>query len=60
MQASRLPRAYVTVLRTRRNAFVEFAFALGDPELAVELVLPFAAFDELCARYDVHFLERTQ
>ncbi len=43
----------VTVRGTRRNAFVDFEFALDDGILAVELVLPLAAFDELCASYAI-------
>jgi phenol/toluene 2-monooxygenase (NADH) P0/A0 len=50
-------RRFVRVLGIRRASFVEFSFALGDPELAVELVLPFAAFVELCDRYHVETIE---
>lgn len=33
----------------RPDGFVEFDFAIGDPELSVELILPRAAFDEFCS-----------
>ena len=45
-------RSFVRVLRVRRATFVEFSFAHGDPDLSVELVLPYEAFVELCERYD--------
>ena len=48
---------YVRLLGTRRDAYVEFEFSLGDPDLAVELVLPFDEFMTFCRRYEVTFLE---
>jgi len=39
--------------------FVEFDFAIGWPELSVELVLPRAAFDDFCRRNAVTFLDPT-
>jgi phenol hydroxylase P0 protein len=39
-------QAYVRVLGVRLGKFVEFEFSLGDGVLAVELILPFAAFEE--------------
>jgi hypothetical protein len=33
--------------------FVEFEFAIGDPELAVELVLQFDQFRQFCATHQV-------
>lgn len=47
---------YVRVTGTREARFVEFEFAIGDPELAVELVLQFAQFREFCARHAVQHL----
>lgn len=38
-------------IRVRSNAgarFVEFDFAIGDPSLFVELIMPPAAFDAFC------------
>lgn len=48
---------YVRLLGTRRDTFVEFEFAIDDPELSVELVMPFEEFMQFCRRYDVEFLE---
>ncbi|TSE20386.1 Phenol hydroxylase subunit [Tepidimonas aquatica] len=51
-----ITRRFVRVT-AERGAFVEFDFAIGWPELSVELVLPRAAFEEFCARNAVTFLE---
>lgn len=50
---------FVRLLGTKRDTFVEFEFAIDDPELAVELVMPFGEFMEFCRRYGVEFLEPT-
>jgi phenol hydroxylase P0 protein len=42
------PQAYVCVLGTRLDRFVEFEFSLGDGDLSVDLILPIVAFDEFC------------
>lgn len=47
---------FVRVTGTRNARFVEFEFAIGDPELAVELVLQFDQFREFCARHAVRHL----
>jgi phenol hydroxylase P0 protein len=39
------------------DGFVEFDFAIGDPELNVELILPRTAFDEFCRMNKVMPLE---
>jgi phenol hydroxylase P0 protein len=39
-------QAYVRVLGVRLGQYVEFEYSLGDGDLAVELILPFAAFEE--------------
>jgi phenol hydroxylase P0 protein len=44
---------YVRVSGTRNERFVEFEFAIGDPELAVELVMQFEQFAEFCSRHQV-------
>ena len=49
-------RKYVRVLATLPSGLVEFAFAVGDPELTVELVMPKAAFDEFCASNQGEFI----
>ncbi|WP_449432150.1 phenol hydroxylase subunit [Pseudomonas putida] len=42
-----LPR-YVRVRSGEQDTFVEFDFAIGSPELYVELVLPRPAFQQFC------------
>lgn len=42
-------RSTVRVLGIRLDKYVEFEFSLNDPDLTVELVMPFTAFDEFCA-----------
>jgi phenol hydroxylase P0 protein len=42
-----MPR-YVRVRSAPEDAFVEFDFAIGYPELFVELVLPHRAFKQFC------------
>lgn len=39
---------FVRLRRVRADGFVEFDFAIGEPELSVELVMPVAAFNEFC------------
>ncbi len=41
-------QTFVRLLRHRRGGFVEFEYAIGDPDLAVELIMPVAAFEEFC------------
>lgn len=50
---------YVRVLSVRRERFVEFEFALGDPELSVELVMPFDRFEAFRTHNDAVLLEAT-
>ncbi|HEY0834389.1 MAG TPA: phenol hydroxylase subunit [Azospirillum sp.] len=49
--------AYIRVVGVRNNRFVEFEFSLNDEDLTVELILPIAAFDEFCRRYDAVVLD---
>lgn len=51
-----LSRRFVRV-SGRRGPFVEFEFALGDPDLRVDLVLPEAAFAAFCRTNAVVVLE---
>ena len=44
---------YVRVRQVVDDRFVEFDFAIGDPSLYVELVLPRDAFDTFCRHNDV-------
>ncbi|SDB81564.1 phenol 2-monooxygenase P0 subunit [Raineyella antarctica] len=39
-------RRFVRVTHVRENDLVEFDFAIGEPEIFVEMVLPRAAFEE--------------
>lgn len=41
-------RRYVRICEQRPDGFIEFEFAIGDPEMCVELMLPEAAFHEFC------------
>lgn len=50
-------RRYVRVCRHRPDGFIEFEFAIGEPELAVELMLPEQAFHEFCVANEVIVLD---
>lgn len=39
---------FVRLTKVRGDGFVEFDFAVGEPDLLVELVMPVAAFHEFC------------
>lgn len=41
-------RRYVRICERRPDGFIEFEFAIGDPAMCVELMLPEAAFHEFC------------
>ena len=45
------------VTELRKDGFVEFELAIGEPELFAELMLPAAAFDEFCVANKVIFLD---
>lgn len=51
-----ITRKFVRVMRTLPNGLIEFEFAIGDPDVAVELVMPKAAFDEFCANNQVEIM----
>lgn len=51
-----ITRKYVRVMNTMPNGLIEFVFAVGDPDVAVELVMPEAAFKEFCRANQVEFL----
>lgn len=53
-------RRYVRVCNQRADGFIEFEFAIGDPALCVELMLPEAAFHEFCLANEVIVLEPVQ
>ncbi len=42
---------FVRVIEERADGLVAFEFAIGWPELAVELLLPAPAFAEFCATH---------
>ncbi|MBP0048910.1 phenol hydroxylase [Marinobacterium sp. AK62] len=44
---------YIRVRSQPGDRFVEFDFAIGDPSLFVELVMPQGAFEAFCAANDV-------
>jgi len=44
---------WVRVVEMRANGMVEFEFAVGEPQLYVEMVMPRAAFEEFCAMHAV-------
>lgn len=39
---------YVRITNEDHNGFVEFDFAIGDPSIFLEMILPQAAFVEFC------------
>ncbi|MBD3654947.1 phenol hydroxylase subunit [Marinobacter sp.] len=41
-------RRFVRITGERADGFVEFDFAVGEPELFVEMILSRPAFDEFC------------
>ncbi len=53
MSPAAVVKKYVSVRRVIDNKFVEFNFAIGDPALFVELILPVAAYEEFCRANDV-------
>lgn len=46
-------KRYVRVRKIIKDEFVEFDFAIGEPSLYVELVLPKAAFESFCEHNNV-------
>jgi phenol hydroxylase P0 protein len=51
---------YIRVRSAPENKFVEFDFAIGHPELFVELVLPRAAFQLFCKHNNVIHMSSDQ
>lgn len=49
-------RRYVRLTQVRSDGFVEFEFAIGDPDLAVELILPADAYRAFCRDNHVLFI----
>lgn len=48
---------FVRVTSRREDGFVEFDFAIGSPDIFVELILPKAAFKGFCEQNQVVMLE---
>lgn len=48
---------YVRVTERRADGLVAFEFSIGWPELAVELMLPSAAFEAFCTNNRVQRLD---
>lgn len=53
-------KRYVRVRGLINDRFVEFDFAVGDPLLYVELLLPKAAFESFCRHNDVTMMTDEQ
>lgn len=51
---------YVRLREQRPDGFVVFDFAIGDPGLACELIMPLAAYQEFCASNHVVHLSDAQ
>ena len=47
-QQDLLNAKFVRIRHIRPNGLVEFDFAIGAPEIFVELIMPQFAFDEFC------------
>jgi phenol hydroxylase P0 protein len=50
-------RKYVRVRKFRSDGFVELEFAIGDPDMFVEMILPRSALAGFCADNDAILLE---
>lgn len=55
-----ISKRYVRVRNQLDNGLIEFDFAIGWPELNVELLLPPTAFNAFCAANKVEFLSPTE
>ncbi len=47
-------------IRKRVRGFVEFDFAIGDPSIYIELILPDAAFEEFCKKNQAVHMTKQQ
>lgn len=56
MNAFDTSKRFVRVVRERTNGFVEFEFAIGEPDLSIEMILRREAFAEFCQTYQVQML----
>ena len=53
-------KRYARVRRVVDDKFIEFDFAIGDPSLYVELVLPKAEFEVFCRHNNVEMMTEAQ
>jgi phenol hydroxylase P0 protein len=51
---------FVRVIEAREGGLIEFEFAIGEPELFVELIMPAHAFVEFCEANQVTVLEQVR
>lgn len=51
---------YVRVLEVKSDKYIVFDFAINDPELSVELILPPKAFVEFCQANQVIYMTPSQ
>lgn len=51
---------YIRVIEVRDNKYVLFDFAIGEPGLSVELILPLDAFFEFCQTNQVTYMTPDQ
>lgn len=55
-RACDITRKFVRIKQVRADGLVCFEFAIGWPELFVDLMLPRSAFDDFCVRQKVQLL----
>lgn len=48
-----LQRRFIRIVHEHGNGMVEFEFAVGEPEMFVEMVMPRPEFDDFCAMHQV-------
>ena len=51
-----ISKRYVRITGIINNKLIEFDFSIGEPEMYIELVLPFQAFQDFCANNHVEHL----
>ena len=55
-RACDVTRKFVRIKQVRADGLVCFEFAIGWPDLFVDLMLPRSAFDDFCVRQQVRLL----
>ena len=51
-----MARRYVRITGRSDNGFVQFEYSVGWPDMALEMALPEALFDDFCLNNKVQFL----